>query len=361
VATAGNWIGVAVTGNSIAPIRRLVVVGGTIAARYVDVGSQVAIGSFDPNAYEAGQDVASIIVGRTVALPTSERVYINVSGTATPPYRLNADYTVSGMTLVHPFTGPSYIDIPAYQTTAIGTIIPINDTFVEGDETITFSISGDASYDIGTPPSTTLAIRDNDLAGGPVVNSAVFQYETAPQRVQFQFSQDVDGSISSGDFQVTGPSGSQPFGFSYDNIANTATLSFSGILPDGDYTARAIASGITNSQGTAMPLDHVLNFFFLCGDADRDRDVDSDDFNIFATNFGFGARTFSQGNFNYDPAGLVNSDDFNLLATNFGGSLAPGVALRRGDALRPFGDKPIRGARFIDSLTADDTQPALLA
>ena len=42
------------------------------------------------------------------------------------------------------------------------------------------------------------------------------------------------------------------------------------------------------------------------------------DFNVIAANFGQTGRTFSQGNFNYDPAGNVNLDDFNLLASRFG-------------------------------------------
>jgi len=180
------------------------------------------------------------------------------------------------------------------------------------------------------------------------VNSAAFQYESAPHHVQFRFSQDVEGSISAGDFQVTGPSGGQPFNFSYDNISNTATLTFSSILADGDYTARAVASGITNSQGTVMPFDHVLNFFFLGADADRDRDVDSDDFNILVTSFGLSGKTFSQGNFNYDPAGLVDSDDFNILATNFGVSLGAASSARRGAIHFGSPSGPFATRRTID-------------
>jgi len=54
------------------------------------------------------------------------------------------------------------------------------------------------------------------------------------------------------------------------------------------------------------------------GDADLSGQVNSDDFNRLASNFGTSGKVWSQGNFNYDIGGLVNSDDFNLLATNFG-------------------------------------------
>jgi hypothetical protein len=52
------------------------------------------------------------------------------------------------------------------------------------------------------------------------------------------------------------------------------------------------------------------------GDADLNGTVNSDDFNLFATNFGLSGRQWFQGDFNYNS--VVNSDDFNLFATNFG-------------------------------------------
>jgi hypothetical protein len=56
------------------------------------------------------------------------------------------------------------------------------------------------------------------------------------------------------------------------------------------------------------------------GDADLDGDVDSDDFNILAFNFGeAGGRT--EGDFNGD--GVIDSDDFNILAFNFGTAPLP--------------------------------------
>ncbi|MEM6506072.1 MAG: PEP-CTERM sorting domain-containing protein [Planctomycetota bacterium] len=53
----------------------------------------------------------------------------------------------------------------------------------------------------------------------------------------------------------------------------------------------------------------------FAGDADLDGDVDSDDFNLLAFNFG-NAGSWTEGDFDGD--GTVDSDDFNLLAFNFG-------------------------------------------
>src|SRR5207247_7377871 len=71
--------------------------------------------------------------------------------------------------------------------------------------------------------------------------------------------------------------------------------------------------------------DYNFDFFVLAADANRDRAVDTTDFNILAANFGQSGKTFSQGDFNYD--GLVDTIDFNLLAAKFGTALpAPSSA-----------------------------------
>lgn len=73
--------------------------------------------------------------------------------------------------------------------------------------------------------------------------------------------------------------------------------------------------------GVPGPGNALENFFVLSADANRDRIVNLQDFNILATNFGLSGRTFSQGNFNYSPDGLVNLQDFNILGEQFGVSL----------------------------------------
>jgi hypothetical protein len=67
-----------------------------------------------------------------------------------------------------------------------------------------------------------------------------------------------------------------------------------------------------------VDIDSILVRRTRFGDADLNGQVNSDDFNRLASNFGTSGKVWSQGNFNYDIGGLVNSDDFNMLATNFG-------------------------------------------
>jgi len=52
-----------------------------------------------------------------------------------------------------------------------------------------------------------------------------------------------------------------------------------------------------------------------------DRKVDTQDFNLFAANFGGSSKVFSQGNFDYDVSGNVNSIDFNIFVDQYGKSL----------------------------------------
>jgi uncharacterized delta-60 repeat protein len=316
--------GLAVTTNLIAPIRRLVVAGGRgQVARFIDVGSVVSVGTLQPNMYEQNQQATTFVVGRTQVLPFAERIFIGTSGAATPPLRISPrDYNGTGITFGNGTTSTTFVDIAANTSFTTVTITPVDDTAIEGDEPAIFTAAPNNAYDVSSTPSATLMIRDNDMAGGPTVAVAQFVYQTAPQRLEFRFTQDVAGSISLADFVLTGPPGTPAPTFAYNNVTNTATLSFAGIIPDGDYAARAIAAGITNAAGQPMPADHVLDFFFLQGDANHDRNVNLADFNILAANFGQSPRNFTQGDLNYD--GTVSLNDFNILAARFGATAGAG-------------------------------------
>jgi hypothetical protein len=67
--------------------------------------------------------------------------------------------------------------------------------------------------------------------------------------------------------------------------------------------------------GNPLATDVDADFFVLPGDANRDRRVDTEDFNILAGNFGKLGK-FTQGDFDY--SGGVNSEDFNILVASFG-------------------------------------------
>jgi hypothetical protein len=312
--------GLAVTTNLIAPIRRLVVAGGAgRVARIIDVGSVVSVGTLAPNAYEQGPTATTFVVGRTEVLPFAEQIFIGTGGVAYPPNTPGnpRDYNGTNISFGNGVTSSTFVTIPAGASFTTVTITPVDDTLSEGDEPATFKAIAGIAYDVSGTNLASLMVRDNDTVGGPTVVAGEFHFQTAPRQVSFRFSQDVAGSISASDFQITGPPGTPSTFFNYSAATNTATLTFSDMLPDGNYTARAIAAGITNSAGTPMPEDQLLNFFSLAGDANRDRKVDVADLGVLASNWQQSGRTFSQGNFDLSPDGLVDVADLGILASHW--------------------------------------------
>lgn len=118
--------------------------------------------------------------------------------------------------------------------------------------------------------------------------------------------------IPSSDFQVI-PSGSGLNDVTYNPTAG------SDRLPSGDYEV-TVPGTVTDTAGNAAPARTEI-FFFQDADANRDRKVDTQDFNILAGHFGNSGEVFSEGNFNYDAAGSVDSLDFNILIAHYGEKL----------------------------------------
>jgi glucose/arabinose dehydrogenase len=178
------------------------------------------------------------------------------------------------------------------------------------------------------------------IPANPVVTNSNFVFSgnilpAPPHELRFTFNENVGASIGADDLLLENLTTSQtvPTGFinvSYDNGTNTAIFTFpgftdgkAGVLPDGNYRATLPAAGIQDPKGNPLTGDHVFNFFFLNGDANRDARVNLEDFNVIAGNFG-GTGVFTDGDFNYD--GTINLIDFNVLAGRFGTVLSPSVA-----------------------------------
>jgi hypothetical protein len=142
---------------------------------------------------------------------------------------------------------------------------------------------------------------------------SAFQFETAQSAV-LAFSEPIGAAPAA----VTGPGGSLAGGFTTSVAGTTVTLGFSPILADGNYVVDLRAA--TDAAGNAVGPSASLAFFVLAGDATRNQAVNGADLAILQANYGQAGRTFSQGNFSYDPAGDVDIDDLVLLTKNF----APG-------------------------------------
>lgn len=98
---------------------------------------------------QAGQDPGVFTFTRTGGnLAAALTVRFSRGGTAAN----NSDYSNIGFSVV----------IPANQSSATVTITPIDDTVVEVPETVVLTINASTNYVIGTPPTATVTIADND-------------------------------------------------------------------------------------------------------------------------------------------------------------------------------------------------------
>lgn len=334
---------VAATGSTINPVRRILATGGSSGQtiRVVDVAATVTITAVDAEASETNSNTASFRVSRGIAGPNALRVRLAVSGTAIAPdddrFTHNEDYNATDIVFGDGVSTPNYIDIPAGLASVFITITAVDDAIVEGDESATFSIASKGAYDIGSPSSTSIIIRDNETQGAPFTVSSAFLYETLPLQATFTFSQNVGASLGIDDFVLS--AGLPTPTLSYNKTLNTAALSWSAPLPDGTYSVRANASGITNSVGTHLNADRLNLFGFLNGDANRDGTVDFGDLVILAQNYGTTGRTFSQGNFDYSADGSVDFPDLVIIAQRYGVSLSTLAPVSRLGGVKPFAGK----------------------
>ena len=164
----------------------------------------------------------------------------------------------------------------------------------------------------------------------PVVVDFEFRFQTAPQTLRVQFNDDVGDTLFGGPIpevhlQITNTTTDTQLPISaydvtsYDRLTNTAVVTFNAPVADGNYTVN-FAPTIENRQEMSLRGDRTHDFFFLRGDANRDRRVNLADFGILRQNFGLTAGgTFGRADFNYD--GRVNLADFGILRGNFGRTL----------------------------------------
>ncbi|MBD2517069.1 SdiA-regulated domain-containing protein [Nostoc sp. FACHB-973] len=112
----------------------------------------IAIAAQDANAAEAGSDPGTFRISRTGSTTNALTVNYNVAtgaGQAT-----SADYTPTLTGTATIAAGQSFVDI---------TITPIDDTTIEGNETVSLTLNSSANYTLGTA-TATVAIADNDTA-----------------------------------------------------------------------------------------------------------------------------------------------------------------------------------------------------
>jgi hypothetical protein len=111
----------------------------------------VTVSATDANASETPGDAGTFTVTRTGSAVAALTVNFTLSGTAVN----GSDYT----------TIASSVTIAAGASSAALIVTPIDDTAVEGSETVILTLSVNANYSVGSPSSGTVTIADNDSAG----------------------------------------------------------------------------------------------------------------------------------------------------------------------------------------------------
>lgn len=170
---------------------------------------------------------------------------------------------------------------------------------------------GNIYFDINNANLTTTAITD---ITPPTISSSSFGY-TTNQSNGVTFSESVSPSVTNtANFTVqnlttgaTIPAANITSAF--NTGTNTATLTYSSLLADGNY--RITFNAITDTAGNPLAGTNTVDFFVLAGDANRDRFVDALDQSALTANLNQTGKTFSQGDFDY--SGTVNAADQTIL------------------------------------------------
>ncbi len=175
-----------------------------------DNDQSVWVDASDFTASESGHDLGEFTFSRFGTTNTPVTIFYTVSGTASN----GVDYAF----ITNAFT------IPAGQVTATLPVVPLDDTLVEGAETVTLTLQANAAYALGQPTNATVTINDDEpmLTISAVVTNV------------------MEGSSSNGVFRLT----------------RTGD-------PKYDFTAY-LAIGGTSTFGVDYPA-FATNIYFSCG------------------------------------------------------------------------------------------------
>jgi hypothetical protein len=172
---------------------------------------RVTIAALDATATEAGATTGAFRVSRTGSTASSLTVYYSVAGTATP----GTDYTAL----------PGSVTIPAGVAAANIVVRPINDTVMEGSETVVVTLSSKPAYTIGSPSAATVTIISDERVTITAVDATA-----------------TEAGATTGAFRVSRTGSTASSLTVFYSVAGTAT-------PGTDYTA--LPGSVTIPAGVA--------------------------------------------------------------------------------------------------------------
>ena len=179
----------------------------------------VTISAPDPAATEAGPTSGSFLVRRTGSTAVDLSVSYTIAGTATN----GSDYQLL----------PETITIPSGSSTAAINVTPIDDSLVEGNETVVAALAANPGYNIGAPSSATVSVIDDEPTNQPPnVNAGPDQTIILPAGASLDGTVNDDGlpsppgEVTTEWTKVSGP-GSVTFGDA-SSVGTMASFSQSG-------------------------------------------------------------------------------------------------------------------------------------
>jgi V8-like Glu-specific endopeptidase len=189
----------------------------------------ITITANDPTATETGPTTGQFTITRSGATTAPLTAYFSVAGTAT----LGSDYSSIG----------SSVTIPAGSASNTITVTPIDDTSVEGDETVVVTLSANAAYTVGSPGSATVTITDNDQVTLPTVT------------ITANDSTATEAGPTTGQFTITRTGATASALTAYFSVGGTAT-------PGSDYssigTSVTIPAGSVSNTLTVTPINDTV-------------------------------------------------------------------------------------------------------
>ena len=171
----------------------------------------VTIVATDAEASEAGRDAGVMRVSRTGSTASQLGVSTNAAGSTASN---GVDFSAVNATVTIP-AGAAFVDV---------TFTPLEDTLVEGPETIVRTLNSSATYIVGTPNSATVTIADNDVVLPTVTVQATDANAAEQGQATGTFTISRTGPTTAA-LQVVGTfSGTASNGSDYSAINGTVTI-----------------------------------------------------------------------------------------------------------------------------------------
>ena len=131
---------------------------GKYSGGAVPEGVTVTIAATDAAAAEAGTNPGTFRISRTGETTNALMVeYAVATGAAQATGGLDYTPALGGTATIA--VGQAFVDI---------TVTPVDDTLVEGNETVTLALTDTTAYDLGATTTATVTIADNDAAVGAI-------------------------------------------------------------------------------------------------------------------------------------------------------------------------------------------------